>query len=125
MDGILAGAISTGGMTNKYVGRIGDSACVGSGLYVNSFAAVCGSGQGENFVRGSICSEVCFAMKYGNHSLSSAVERVVQEMPSQSGGLVAVDAQGNVAMDFNCGGFIRAFEDAKGNSYVGTFKEAS
>ena len=122
MDGNLAGAVSTGGMTNKYVGRIGDSPCIGCGLYVSPLAAVCGTGNGEDFVRGNICAQVCHAMKYGSMSLKEAMDHVMAELPDDSGGIIAVDADGEVVMDLNCSGMHRAFARSDGQEDYATFR---
>lgn len=121
-DGILAGAVSTGGMTNKFKGRIGDSPCIGSGLYVTPLAAVCGSGNGEDFIANNACAQVCHAMKYGKLDLQTAVHQVLtEELPQDAGGLIAVSKDGQIVMDINCGGMHRAMMNSDGETFIGTW----
>eukprot|EP00210_Caulerpa_lentillifera_P001841 g1770.t1 len=121
-DGVLAGAVSTGGMTNKYEGRIGDSPCIGSGLYVTPLAAVCGSGNGEEFILHNACAQVCHAMKYGGLDLKLAVTRVLfEELPKESGGIIALSKDGEVVMDINCSGMFRAMANSDGDTFIGTW----
>lgn len=125
-DGVLAGAVSTGGMTNKFVGRIGDSPCIGSGLYVSPLAAVCGTGNGEKFIAQNSCAQVCHAMKYGGLDLKTAVHQVLfEEMPQDSGGFIAVSKDGEIVMELNCGGMFRAMANSEGETFIGTWDHSS
>lgn len=109
--GHVAAATSTGGMTNKAVGRVGDSPLIGAGCYANdATAAVSATGTGEAFIRAVACYEVGALMAYAGLSLADAAERVIRErLPRVQGrgGLIAVDAQGNVALPFNTEGMYR------------------
>ncbi|WP_353193137.1 isoaspartyl peptidase/L-asparaginase [Pandoraea pnomenusa] len=109
--GHVAAATSTGGMTNKAVGRVGDSPLIGAGCYANdATAAVSATGTGEAFIRAVACYEVGALMAYASLSLADAAERVIRErLPRVQGrgGLIAVDAQGNVALPFNTEGMYR------------------
>jgi beta-aspartyl-peptidase (threonine type) len=109
--GHLAAATSTGGMTNKRPGRVGDSALIGAGTYADDrTAAVSCTGSGEMFIRCSAAFDVCARMAYGGASLEQAAEQVVQQaLPALGGrgGLVAVDARGHVSMPFNTEGMYR------------------
>jgi len=109
--GNLAAATSTGGMTNKRPGRIGDSPLIGAGTYAdNRTAAVSCTGHGEAFIRTSAAHDVCARMTYGGLDLQSATTAVVhQALPAVhgSGGLIAVDGRGNVCMPFNTEGMYR------------------
>ncbi|AJC21673.1 isoaspartyl peptidase/L-asparaginase family protein [Pandoraea pulmonicola] len=111
VHGHVAAATSTGGMTNKAVGRVGDSPLIGAGCYANdATAAVSATGTGEAFIRAVACYEVGALMAYAGLSLADAAERVIRErLPRVQGrgGLIAVDAQGNVALPFNTEGMYR------------------
>ena len=106
--GNLAAATSTGGMTNKLPGRVGDSPLPGAGCYANNAtAAVSCTGTGEVFIRALAAYDITALMDYGGLSLSEACERVVMEkLPALGGigGLIAVDREGNVALPFNSEG---------------------
>jgi beta-aspartyl-peptidase (threonine type) len=110
-QGNLAAATSTGGMTNKRPGRVGDCPLIGAGTYAdNRAAAVSCTGAGELFIRVAAAHEVCALMRLGGRSLEEAVGEVVMEVlpPLQGrGGLVAVDAKGNVSLVFNTEGMYR------------------
>ena len=109
--GNLAAATSTGGMTNKWPGRVGDSPVIGAGCYANNTTcAVSTTGKGEAFIRAVAAYDVSALMEYAGLSLEQAARRVVYEkLPALggAGGLIAVDAQGNVLMPFNTGGMYR------------------
>ncbi|VTU35290.1 isoaspartyl peptidase/L-asparaginase family protein [Variovorax sp. RA8] len=111
MQGHLAAATSTGGMTNKRVGRVGDSPLIGAGTYADDKrAAVSCTGSGEMFIRAAAAYDVCARMRYAGQSLAQAAQAVVmQSLPSigGSGGLIAVDRNGNVCMPFNTDGMYR------------------
>lgn len=109
--GHLAAATSTGGMTNKRFGRIGDTAIIGAGTYADDqTCAVSCTGHGEYFIRAVVAYDVACLMKYKNLSLAAACQQVVgvrlREMGAE-GGLIAVDAAGNVALPFNTEGMYR------------------
>lgn len=111
--GNLAAATSTGGMTNKQPGRVGDSPIIGAGCYANNrTCAVSTTGTGEMFIRMVAAHDISARMEYTGASLEAAAHAVVHEKLPQidgRGGLVAVDAQGNVAMPFNTEGMYRGF----------------
>ena len=110
--GHLAAATSTGGMTNKRWGRVGDSPVIGSGTYAdNRTVAVSCTGSGEYFLRGVVAYDVSCLVEYKNYSLEQACREVVHErLPALGGdgGLVAVNAQGEVSLPFNTEGMYRA-----------------
>ena len=112
-EGNLAAATSTGGMTNKREGRVGDSPIIGAGCYANNrTAAVSGTGMGEMFMRAVVAYDVSAQMEYGGKTLQQAAEHVVFERLPRiggRGGLIAVDHLGNVAMPFNTEGMYRGF----------------
>lgn len=126
-EGNLAAATSTGGMTNKLPGRVGDSPLPGAGCYANNAsAAVSCTGTGEVFIRTLAAYDIAALMDYGNLSLAEACERVVMEkLPALggSGGLIAVDREGNVALPFNSEGMYRAWGYAGDAPTTGIYRE--
>ena len=127
MSGNLAAATSTGGMTNKLPGRVGDSPLVGAGCYANNAnVAVSCTGTGEVFIRALAAYDIAALMDYGGLSLSEACERVVMEkLPALggSGGLIAIDHEGNVALPFNSEGMYRAWGYAGDTPTTGIYRE--
>ncbi|MEE3652183.1 MULTISPECIES: isoaspartyl peptidase/L-asparaginase family protein [unclassified Brenneria] len=123
--GNLAAATSTGGMTNKQAGRVGDSPIIGAGCYANNqTVAVSCTGTGEIFMRTVAAYDVSALMEYAGLSLPQAAERVVMEKLVRlngSGGLIAVDRHGNIALPFNSEGMYRGYgyvgEDPVANIY--------
>lgn len=111
--GNLAAATSTGGMTNKRSGRVGDTPLIGAGTYAdNRTAAVSCTGTGEMFIRAVAAYDLCARMAYGGLSLEAAAQKVVMDvLPALNGrgGLIAVDAQGNVSLPFNTEGMYRGY----------------
>lgn len=110
LEGNLAAANSTGGLTNKRPGRIGDSALIGAGCYAdNSGAAVATTGTGETFIRGVVAYDVCALVKYSGLPLAEAAARVLakQKDLGGNGGLVAVNARGETALPFITEGMYR------------------
>lgn len=109
--GNLAAATSTGGMTNKRPGRVGDTPLIGAGTYAdNRTAAVSCTGTGEMFIRTAAAYDICARMAYGGLSLDAAAQQVVMNvLPAMGGrgGLIAVDAQGNLSLPFNTEGMYR------------------
>ena len=126
-NGNLAAATSTGGMTNKLPGRVGDSPLVGAGCYANNASvAVSCTGTGEVFIRTLAAYDISALMDYGNLSLLEACERVVMEkLPALggSGGLIAIDREGNVVLPFNSEGMYRAWAYAGDTPTIGIYKE--
>ena len=125
--GNLAAATSTGGMTNKLPGRVGDSPLPGAGCYANNASvAVSATGTGEVFIRTLAAYDIAALMDYAGLSLQQASERVVMEkLPALggSGGIIAVDREGNVAMPFNSEGMYRGFGYAGDAPCVGIYRE--
>lgn len=110
--GNLAAATSTGGMTNKQVGRVGDSPLPGAGCYASDTVAVSCTGTGEVFIRTLAAYDVAALMNYGGLSLQQATEQIIMHKIPQlggSGGLIAVDRQGNVVLPFNSEGMYRGY----------------
>lgn len=121
--GNLAAATSTGGMTHKMVGRIGDTPIIGAGTYAdNSTCAVSCTGDGEYFIRLAVAHEIASRIRYLGESMQVATAYVVmQALPALGGegGVIAVDRGGNIAMPFNTSGMYRAAIDADGLLTVG------
>jgi beta-aspartyl-peptidase (threonine type) len=110
--GKLAAATSTGGMTGKRYNRVGDSSIIGAGTYADDRScAVSATGHGEVFIRAAVAHDICSRMRFGGRALSEAVREVVlEELPALhgEGGVIAIDAQGEIAMEFNSEGMFRA-----------------
>ncbi len=125
-NGNIAAATSTGGMTNKKYGRIGDSPLIGSGTYANNkTCAISCTGHGEVFIRAVAAYDVSCLMEYRNLTLQQACEEVVLNKLVQmdgEGGLVAVDARGNVALVFNSAGMYRGCRNSEGVSEVAIYR---
>jgi len=132
-DGNIVAGTSTGGMTNKRFGRVGDSPIIGAGTYAhNATCGVSATGHGEYFMRGVVAHDIAARMRYGQMSLEDAAGSVVMdELPAigegGSGGVIALDTDGNIAMPFNTPGMYRGFIDSDGNVVVRLFgnEEAS
>ncbi|MEO6051073.1 MAG: isoaspartyl peptidase/L-asparaginase [Pyrinomonadaceae bacterium] len=116
-NGFLAAATSTGGMTNKQFGRVGDTAIIGAGTYADETCAVSCTGHGEFFMLGVTAYDVAARMKYKGSSLAEAAKETVEHLGSINGegGLIAVDALGNVTTPFNSEGMYRGNITADGN----------
>ena len=116
-NGNLAAGTSTGGLTNKQWGRIGDSPIIGAGTYANNkTCAVSGTGQGEYFIRGNVAYDISAIMEYENLSVGKAARKVISKLSDLGGegGVIAVDSHGNISMPFNTAGMYRGFR--KSNS---------
>lgn len=124
--GNLAAGTSTGGMTNKRWGRVGDSPIIGAGTYANNqTCAVSSTGHGEFFIRNVVAYDIAALMEYGNKSLEEAADYVVNQKLKQQdgrGGVIALDAKGNIAMPFNTEGMYRGFIQKKGEGKVLIYK---
>ena len=125
--GNLIAGTSTGGMTGKRWGRIGDSPVIGAGTYAdNRSCAVSATGHGEYFLRHTVARDICARMQFGSMTLKEAANTVVMEelvAAVGEGGIVAVDPAGNVALVFNTPGMYRASIDAAGRKVVGIYGE--
>ena len=123
---IVAGT-STGGMTAKRYGRIGDSPVIGAGTYAdNGSCAVSATGHGEYFIRYNVAADICARMKYQGLTLNDAANTVVNDVLVKAGGdggVIAIDAKGNVAMPFNSAGMYRASIDINGEVKVAIYKD--
>jgi len=126
--GNLAAATSTGGLTNKHAGRVGDTPLIGAGTYAsNESCAVSGTGQGEYFIRAVVAYDVCALLAYRHLRLGEAVHEVIHERLRRAGGeggVIALDPAGNIAMDFNSVGMFRAARDSRGRREIAMYREA-
>ncbi|MEE9406727.1 MAG: isoaspartyl peptidase/L-asparaginase [Polaribacter sp.] len=125
--GNIAAGTSTGGMTNKRWGRIGDSPIIGSGTYANNFTCgVSSTGWGEYFIRSQVAYDISAQMEYQNKSLKEATTDVIQNKLTKlggTGGVVALDKNGNMSFEFNTAGMYRASMNDKGELIVKIYKE--
>lgn len=125
--GNLAAATSTGGMTNKRYGRVGDAPIIGAGTYANnSTAAISGTGWGEFFIRLVMAKSISDIMEYGKWTLLDASnEMIMKRLPALGGdgGLVAVDHEGNIAMPFCTEGMYRGYIRNTGEKKIAIYKE--
>jgi beta-aspartyl-peptidase (threonine type) len=123
--GHLAAATSTGGMTNKRWGRIGDAPIIGAGTYAEAGCAVSATGWGEFYIRTVAAHSICARVAWKKESVETAAKAVVMDdVPSLGGdgGVIALDAQGNFATPFNTDGMFRAWVDRDGKRHVGMLK---
>jgi len=126
VQGNIAAATSTGGMTNKKYGRIGDTPIIGAGTYANNkTCAISCTGHGEPFILGVAAYDVSCLMEYKGMRLQEAMDDVVNDRLVKlngEGGMIGVDAAGNCAMIFNSAGMYRAFKSSDGKKEVGIYK---
>lgn len=124
--GNLAAATSTGGMTNKRFGRVGDVPIIGGGTYASPRCAVSATGHGEFFIRNVVAHDICARMEYLNLSLERAAHDVVMVRLVEQrgdGGVIAMDAQGNYTMPFNSAGMYRGYVGPDGRTAVAIFRD--
>jgi len=125
--GNLAAGTSTGGLTNKMHGRVGDSPIIGAGTYANNkTCAVSGTGQGEYFIRLEIAYDVSALMEYGGMTLEAAANKVINEKLTGlggTGGIITLDKDGNIAMPFNTAGMYRGWVKADGQAHTAMYKD--
>lgn len=125
--GNLAAGTSTGGMTNKKWGRVGDSPVIGAGTYANNrTCAVSATGHGEFFIRNVVAYDISALMEYKGLSLETASHRVIMEKLKSinaGGGIIAIDNKGNVALTFNTTGMHRGYKLSTGKTKIAIFKD--
>ncbi len=125
-NGDLAAATSTGGMTNKRWGRVGDSPIIGAGTYAdNRSCAVSATGHGEYFIRATVARDICSRVQYQGLDLAAAADAVINGQLRDmggDGGIIAIDTKGNIALTFNTPGMYRASVDVEGNLDVRIYK---
>jgi beta-aspartyl-peptidase (threonine type) len=126
-DGNLFAGTSTGGMTAKRWGRIGDSPVIGAGTFAdNKSCAVSATGHGEYFIRYQVASDICSRVAYQGKSIKQAGREVIHDVllpVGGTGGVIIVDAKGNVAMPFNTAGMYRASRQSSGAKTVAIYKD--
>jgi beta-aspartyl-peptidase (threonine type) len=125
-DGNLAAATSTGGMTGKLPGRIGDTPLIGAGTFAdNATCAVSATGHGEFFMRWSVAFELAARLAHLGHALDRAAAAVIDELATKGGrgGLVAVDRQGRLALPFNTQGMYRGYVEGNGAPHTAIWDE--
>lgn len=126
IHGNLVAGTSTGGMTAKRFGRIGDSPVIGAGTWAdNRSCAVSATGHGEYFIRYHVAADICSRMKYTGVSLDEAANTVINDVLVEAGGdggIIAIDNKGNIAAVFNSAGMYRAQIDTDGKVKVGIYK---
>jgi beta-aspartyl-peptidase (threonine type) len=125
-EGNVAAATSTGGMTNKKFGRVGDSPMIGAGNYANNkTCAISCTGSGEFFIRGVVAYDVACLMEHKEISIEDASNEVIHKRILEiggDGGLIAVDTKGNIAMPFNTEGMYRASKSSNGKEELSIYK---
>ncbi|WP_101925174.1 MULTISPECIES: isoaspartyl peptidase/L-asparaginase family protein [Luteimonas] len=126
-QGRLAAATSTGGMTNKKWGRVGDSPVIGAGTWADARCAVSGTGWGEFFLRAAVAHDIAARIAYGGQSLQAAADAVIVDVVpglGGDGGAIAVDRDGNIAMPFNTSGMYRGWVHGDGRRGTAIFRDA-
>lgn len=123
-DGNIAAGTSTGGMTNKRYGRVGDSPIIGAGTYADKNVGISGTGWGEFYIRTSAARTVAAKYEYQNKDVKAATEEVMAEIEKLGGdgGIIAMDKNGNVAMTFNTEGMYRGTVTKDGEIEVEIYK---
>jgi beta-aspartyl-peptidase (threonine type) len=125
-EGRLAAATSTGGMTGKRYNRIGDSPIIGAGTYADDRScAVSATGHGEMFIRAAVAHDICSRMRFGSRTLREAVHEVVFDELVKlhgEGGVIAIDAQGEISMEFNSEGMFRASRRAGEEAQIAIYR---
>lgn len=124
--GHIAAATSTGGMTNKKWGRIGDSPVIGAGTWADERCGVSGTGWGEFYIRNAVAHDICARVAYRGDALAEAAEEVVNRVVPAAGGdggAIALDVDGNIAMPFNSGTMYRAWIRPDGSRGVAIFED--
>ena len=123
--GNIAAGTSTGGRSNKLPGRIGDSPIIGAGTWAqNNVCGVSGTGHGEYFIRYNVAREICARMEYLNLSVVEASAQVIGQLTAIGieGGVIVLDKNGNISMEFNTDGMARAYRNSKGDEMVAIYK---
>ena len=124
-NGNLAAATSTGGKTNKLPGRVGDTPVIGAGTYANNkTCAVSATGDGEYFIRTMVAHDVSALMEYRRQIAQEAAQTVLDKIAELggTGGLIAIDRQGNITLPFNTSGMYRGYVDPNGKFVIEIYK---
>ena len=126
VNGNLAAGTSTGGMTNKRYGRIGDVPVIGAGTYAeNDVCGISATGHGEFFIRNVVAHDIAARMKYAGHSIEKASTEVIAALKEKggAGGVIGLDSQGHVVMPFNTPGMFRGYITLDGSPVVAIYAE--
>jgi beta-aspartyl-peptidase (threonine type) len=126
VHGHIAAATSTGGMTNKKWNRIGDSPVIGAGTWADARCGVSGTGWGEFYIRAAVAHDICARVAYRGDALAAAADAVVNGVVPAlggDGGVIALDAEGNIAMPFNTPGMYRAWIRPDGTRGTAIFRD--
>ncbi len=127
-NGHIAAATSTGGMTNKRYGRVGDSPIIGAGTYADQRCGVSGTGWGEFFIRAVVAQDICARVAYRGDSIEKAAHEVIHGVVAAmggDGGAIALDRHGNIAMPFNTPGMYRGWVRPDGSRGTAIFPDAT
>ncbi len=123
-NGNLAAATSTGGLTNKQFGRVGDVPVIGSGTFANHVAAISATGKGEKIMQQVSANTIANLVEFGGYSLDGAVDFLLFErLQPDDAGFIAVDSDGNIVMKMNTQGMYRGSVDSRGNKVVKIWKD--
>ena len=125
-QGHIAVATSTGGMTNKKWGRVGDSPVIGAGTWADERCGVSGTGWGEFYIRNAVAHDICARVAYRGDTLSAAADEVINKVvpgAGGDGGAIALDRDGNIAMPFNTTGMYRAWIKPDGSRGTAIFRD--
>jgi len=124
VKGNLAAGTSTGGMTNKRFGRVGDSPIIGAGTYADARCAVSATGWGEFYIRATAARDICARVEFRGDELKKAADEVVLGVIPKlggDGGVIALDKDGNIATPFNTDGMFRGWVDRDGKAHVAIY----
>ena len=125
-QGHIAAATSTGGMTNKKWGRVGDAPIIGAGTWADERCGVSGTGWGEFYIRNAVAHDICARVAYRGDTLAAAADEVIMKVVPAAGGdggIIALDRDGNIAMPFNSGTMFRAWIKPDGTRGTGIFED--
>ena len=122
--GAIAAGTSTGGLTNKRYGRVGDSPIIGAGTYADAQCGVSATGHGEVFIRYTVAREICARVEYTGASIADAAQKVVDELAhlDGDGGVIALDREGHYALPFNTPGMYRGYIGEDGVPHIAIYK---
>jgi beta-aspartyl-peptidase (threonine type) len=123
-QGNITAGTSTGGMTNKKYGRIGDAPIIGAGTYANSQVGISATGWGEYFIRTTAARTIAAKMEFQNKDIKTATQETIDEIEKMGGdgGLIALDKDGNMAMPFNTAGMYRGTITDNGEIFIEIYK---
>jgi beta-aspartyl-peptidase (threonine type) len=122
--GAIAAGTSTGGLTNKRYGRVGDSPIIGAGTYADANCGVSATGHGEVFIRYTVAREVCARVEYAGARIGDAAQQIVDELArvDGDGGVIALDREGHFAQPFNTPGMYRGYIGDDGVPHIAIYK---